>query len=122
MSFDARTGDHRAVQRLHAIARCQARYRIRLSVGQYLWMCDEVWASKYGSGSACVESVPGYPNRFFVLIQSRYTLVAWSELTMQIATFLPVASELVDRPVPVSTLDQAQGRDRGTPAPAPARP
>lgn len=98
MSFDARTGDHRAVQRLHAIARCQARYRLRLSVGQYLWICDEVWASKYGSGSADVEPVPGYPNRYFVLIQSRYVLVAWSELTGQIATFLPTSSRVADRP------------------------
>ncbi len=98
VSYDAQTSDHRAVQRLHAITQCRSRYGIDLSVGQYLWLCDEVWACGYGAGSAHAERA-GHrgDKRYLVTVRGCWVLAAWSEVTMQIATFLPSSCRLVDR-------------------------
>lgn len=77
---------------------CKARYGWEPSHSVYQLICDQVWAKIYGSGSERVEQVgPHNAGRYFVQIAGSRVLVAWSDVTLQIATFLPVTCEISDR-------------------------
>lgn len=98
MSFDAETRDHRRIQRFHAMAACERRYGFPLTHGDYAMICDRVWAYLHGAGDDSVERV-GRPatQRYYVRYKGFLLLVAWSNVTLQIATFLPRWSDLSDR-------------------------
>ena len=100
MSFDSETPAHRRIQRYHAMNQCLLRYGWYPDHNVYALICDQVWSAIYGTGSDRVEQVgPKRTGRFFVRIQGAWVLVAWSDVTLQIATFLPLTCELSDRPV-----------------------
>ena len=98
MSFDSETRDHRRIQRYHAIETCRKRYGIVLNHTSYALICDRLWAHIHGSGDGEVERVgPRSKQRYYVTFSGTLMLVAWSDVTLQVATFLPRWCDMSER-------------------------